>query len=182
VQPQRIRNTIELYPPMIVHRLILLLPVAYGVWSLARGHELPVIFWALVAATVLFYLFAKIPPYLRLSPTGLKFVQKDVPEILWSDLKQVKSGPDAMELTLITGEVAKIEYVQLRGGDVNRLREMVKSQILALSAEAKTLMAADPLSAVVNTNVAPTILPPRAELASLLDVTPQQTTVPASPG
>jgi hypothetical protein len=31
-------------------------------------------------------------------------VQKDVPEILWSDLKQVKSGPDAMELTLITGD------------------------------------------------------------------------------
>src|SRR5690348_14294524 len=88
VQPQRIRNTVELYPPMIVHRLILLLPVAYGGWSLWRGRELPVLFWGLVAATVLFYLFAKVPPYLRLSPTGLKFAQKDALEILWSDLKQ----------------------------------------------------------------------------------------------
>jgi len=58
-----------------------------------------------------------------------------------------------MELTLLTNETVNVEYGQLRGSDIQRLREVVKSQILAMSAEVKTLMAADPVSAVVNQQI-----------------------------
>jgi len=153
VHPTKIRSTIELYPSQAVHRVIVLLPVAYGAWSLLRGHELPLLYWCILAGTLLFHLFMKCPPYLRLSPTGLKFVQGDAPEVLWSDLKQVKSTPTCMELTLLTNETVNVEYGQLRGSDIQRLREVVKSQILAMSAEVKTLMAADPVSAVVNQQI-----------------------------
>jgi hypothetical protein len=182
LQPQRIRNSVELYPPLTMHRLILALPLAYGGWNVYRGHELSVLFWGLVAATVLFYLIAKVTPYLRLSPTGLKFVQSDSPEVLWSDLKQVRSTDDSMELEMVNGEVLEIPFARLRGSDGEQLRQIVKGQILAMSHEAKAIMRADPITAVVNTNVASTTLPPRAELTSLLDVTPQQTDAPASPG
>jgi hypothetical protein len=179
VQPTRIRTTVDLYAPMILHRLLVLLPISYGAWILAQGKELPILFWGVLAATVLFHLLAKVTPVIRLSPTGLKLVDSETPEILWSDLKQVKSTSASMELELLNGEVLEIQFARLRGEDAEQLRQIVKGQVLAISHEAKALMKADPLTAVVNTNVAPSTLPPTAELNALLDVTPQQTTVPA---
>lgn len=184
MQPTRIRQNVDLYSPMIMHRLLVLVPVAFGVWNLTQGKELPLLFWAVLGATVLFHLLAKVTPFLRLSPTGLKFVQSETPEILWSDLKQVKSNSESMELEMLSGEVVEIPFARLRRSDADQLREIVKGQVLAMSHEAKALMKADPITAVVNTSVAPgtvapSTLPPTAELNALLDVTPQQTTAPA---
>lgn len=135
---KRLRRTIEFRSPApAVHRLIVLGPIGWGIWNVATGHELPPVFWWLVVATVMFHLLTKTTPYLRLTPKGLRFAERDSVEIGWEEMCEARNRASSMRITLVSGETVEIDYTKLRKSDVTRLRDTLKAQFLALAAEAR---------------------------------------------
>jgi hypothetical protein len=143
---KRLRRTVEFRSPApLLHRLIVLCPIGWGIWNLAHGRELPPVFWWIVVAMVMFHLLTKTTPYLRLTPSGLRFAERDAVEIGWDEVREARNRASAMQITLVSGETIEIEYAKLRKGDVARLRDTIKGQFLALAAEARLAAPTDEL-------------------------------------
>lgn len=133
----------------MVHRLIVLAPIGWGVWSITHGRDLPPVFWWIVLVMVMFHLLTKTTPYLRLTPSGLRFPQRDSVEIGWIQMREARNRASSMQITLASGEVVEIDYGKMRRGDVERLRQTMKGHFLALAAESRALNheAAAPIAA-----------------------------------
>jgi hypothetical protein len=138
--PPRIRRNFEFRSPDAVHRLIALVPLCYGGWCLAHGQAPPPLFWWLVVATAMFHLLVRCTPYLRVTPQGLVLPQLDGKQVNWDELREARNTAHSMNLLLSTGEQVRIDYTKLRRRDVQRLRQIVKTQCLALAAEAKAAL------------------------------------------
>ena len=135
---KRLRRTVEFRSPApALHRAIVLGPIGWGIWNVVHGRELPPMFWWIVVAMVMFHLLTKTTPYLRLTPSGLRFAERDAVEIGWGEMCEARNRASSMQITLVSGETIEIDYTKLRKSDVTRLRETMKGQFLALAAEAR---------------------------------------------
>ena len=137
---QKLRRTVEFRTPDVMHRFIAAVPLTVGAWNLASGRSPDPLFWWLVVATLMFHLLVRCTPYVRLTPGGLVFPQHEHKEVKWSELREARNTPDSMNLMLGSGEQIHIEYRKLRRRDVNRLRQLIKSQCQALAAEARAAL------------------------------------------
>jgi hypothetical protein len=136
----KLRRSVEFRTPDIVHRLIAVVPLGYGVWCISNGQDVTPLFWWLVLATVMFHLLVRCTPYVKLTASGLQFPQDDQREIKWNELREARNTAKSMNLLLSTGEQLRIDYTRLRSRDVQRLRQIIKSQCMALAAEAKAAL------------------------------------------
>lgn len=120
-----------------LHGLIVLLPVAYGVFQTQLHHPLTPLFWWLVLGTVCFALFARRHPFLRLTAVGISFPESKSPEYPWDEMIEARSRQDELELVMLNGLRLEIPFKNMRTSDINRLKKLIRGQFAALGERAR---------------------------------------------
>ena len=117
--------------------LIILVPVIYAFIRILLGQPLSSWFWWFTLGTVAFALFARRPAYLRLSAVGISFPDKKSAEYPWDEMREARARDDGIDILMQDGQRIAISFPKLRGGDVKRIKRLIKAQFEAIAERAQ---------------------------------------------
>jgi len=133
-----IRRRIDFYDTAgRLHGLIALVPIMYGIVQTQRGRSLQPWYWYMVVAILGFAIFARRAPYLRLSPNGLSFPERKSPEYPWDQMCEAHARADELDILMTDGKHVAISYKKMNGGDVARVKRLIKLQFQLMAARAQ---------------------------------------------
>jgi hypothetical protein len=120
-----------------LHGLIILLPALYALVRIQLGQPLSNWFWWLTLGTLVFALFARRPPYVRLNAVGISFPEKKSPDYPWDEMREARARDQDLDIVMQDGQHITISFPKLRRADVKKLKRLIKSQFDAIAERAK---------------------------------------------